>query len=150
MAKRTFIVGLLPALVAIGGCTTVPAADPFVATSADQIGTQAKTFYATLATRTAPDCALDANAGTYAALKTDAGKLRDHVAGGGKDPALLTAVSELDKAIAGAERSHQLASARTDDPSGPCLAPDVLTLNADAIARATDGIKTLQQAREAR
>jgi hypothetical protein len=150
MAKREWMIPLVAALVAVGGCATVPPPDPFVTTAADQIGSEAKTFYATLATKTAPDCALDANAASYATLKTDAGKLREHVAGAGKDAALLTAVTELDKAIAGAERSHQLASARTDDPSGPCLAPDALTLNADAIARAIDGIKTLQQTQESR
>ncbi|UVO51135.1 hypothetical protein M0208_11605 [Sphingomonas sp. SUN019] len=150
MAKREWMIPLAAALAAVGGCATVPGPDPVVTTSNDQIATQAKTFYATLATKTAPDCAFEANAATYATLKTDAGKLRDHVAGAGEDTALLTAATELDKAVAGAERSHQLASARTDDPSGACLAPDVLTLNADAIARATDAIKQLQQAREAR
>lgn len=150
MARTPWLVPLAPALVAVGGCATVPPFDPFVVTTTEQIATQAKTFYATLATKAAPDCSLDANAASYAALRTDANRLREHVAGAGKDPALLTAVSELDKAIAGAERSHQLASARTDDPSGLCLAPDALTLNSDAIARATDGIKALEQAREAR
>jgi hypothetical protein len=148
--KRECVIALLAALVAVGGCATAPTADPVVTTSTEQIASEAKTFYATLATKTAPDCSLEANAATYATLKTDAGKLRAHVEGAGGDPALLTAVTELDKAISGAERSHQLASARVDDPSGPCLSPGALTLNADAIARATDGIKALQQARGSR
>lgn len=150
MERPEYHVTFIAILIAAGGCASVPPADPVVSTSAEQIANEAKTFYAALATKPAPDCSLDANAAGYAGLRTDAGKLREHVEAAGKDPALLNAVTELDKALTRAERSHQLASARTDDPSGLCLAPGALTLNADAIARATDGIRTLQQAREAR
>ena len=143
--------GLAAALLVLGGCATisVPPADPAVSAAADQIAVDAQGFYTALAAKTAPACALDANADGYARLKGEAAALRAHLAPA-SDPPLKTAVDKLDAAIAGAEHSHQLASAKVDDPAGPCLAPEVLTLNADAVARAAAGIKTLEAARESR
>lgn len=146
--ERREVAAAVPALL-LGACATVglsvPPADPEVARLSAAVGERAAAFYAGLPARTAPDCGFAAGEPTYAAMRADAAALAGRVPGG--DGAMRRAAAGLTRAVAAAERSHRLASETTDDPSGPCLAPGAITLNADAVARATKAVADLQRER---
>jgi hypothetical protein len=144
-ASRVFLMSVLVA--AIGGCTLgVPPFNPAISTATASIETEAAAFFSELGSKTAPACAFEANAATYQSLSGRTASLAQQVAPG--DSAMKTAVDGLTQVVTGAERAHRLASATITDPAGACLAPEVLTLNAEAVARATAAIRELQRARQ--
>ena len=100
---------------------------------------------AALRTKAAPECGFTPNAQAYAQMRADAAALGSRVSA--DDAPMRRAADGLTRAITDAERVHQLASQTTDDRHGLCLAPGAITLNADAIARATAAINALQQSR---
>ncbi len=143
-ARKTW---LLP--LCLAACVSVPPFDPEVAAGAASIETEAASFFSGLRGKSAPGCAFDANAAAYQSLGGKAATLSQRVAGG-SDETLQRSIAALGNVISGAERSHQLASATTTDPSGACIAPDALDLNASAIARAAGAIRELESARGGR
>lgn len=141
------------ALLLLGGCQTItdvvaaPLRDAEVVRLNGEIAGEASGFYAGLRGKTAPACDYDSNRASYAALRDKAQALQQHVAATPGDRALADATTGLGKTIASAELSHQRASAVTTDPSGACMAPGAIGLNADAVARAAKSIDDLQTAR---
>jgi hypothetical protein len=143
MTKLRFRLPLLMPL-ALAACATLPPPDREVARMADAIHADAGALYAGLATRQAPDCAYAGHAASYAGLTAQAARLTDHLAARRASAMLQRAASALARAIAAARASHELASARSDDPFGLCLAPAAIALNADALARASMAIANSQ------
>ncbi|PZQ59008.1 MAG: hypothetical protein DI544_12555 [Sphingomonas taxi] len=133
--------------VLLDGCATI-AADPEARRLNSAVEQQASTFYAALPAKAAPDCGFDASAPTYAAMRADAAAMEAHTPE--KDRAMRRAAAALTHVIDESARSHQLASASTDDRFGACMAPGAITLNADAVARATQTIERLQRERGAK
>lgn len=154
---RGLTLGTLAAMAAalsLSGCgetgrptLSVPPADPEIARLDGDIATRAQALYAALPAKTAPDCAYDANMAAYAAMTADVDAMKQHAATRSDDGAMQRASTALAETIAKAEESHKLASAKTDDRFGACMAPGAITLNADAIARATKAIADLQTER---
>jgi hypothetical protein len=123
----------------------VPPPDEQLVSLNDAVAARASTLFASLQGKTAPECGFAANAQAYAGMRADVAALGGRVAA--EDAPMRRATTSLAGAVAAAERSHQLASGATDDRHGLCLSPGAITLNADAIARATAAINQLQQAR---
>lgn len=133
--------------IALSGCALLPRlADPQVVTLATRISTEASVFFTGLATRQTPDCAFQANFGTYDHLAVLADALKQHLSANGASPALIQASDALLRTIGDARASHAAASARTDDPAGTCMVPGAIDLNAEAIARASQAIASTQTA----
>lgn len=150
--QRTATALTLMAALFLLGCETigpsglnVPPRDEQLVRLSDAVAARASTLYASLPNKAAPECGFAANAQTYSEMRADAAALGGRVSA--NDTTMRRAADGLTRAIAGAERSHQLASGTTDDRHGLCLTPGAITLNADAIARATAAINELQQRR---
>ena len=152
--RREVLVAALAATLLLGACETIglpaasiPPADPEVGRLNEAIGGRASTLYVGLPAKTAPDCAFPANEAAYGAMRADAGALEQRVAAGPGDRVMTNAARSLATAVTAAEDTHRLASANTGDRFGACMAPGTITLNAGAIARATEAIANLQRER---
>jgi hypothetical protein len=133
----------LPAALplALAACATLaPPPDPQSAALADALRNEAALFHAVLAAAPAPQCQYEHNMNEYVRLDEAAFRLKLRLAATGASPALLRAADALARTIEDARASHELASARIDDPSAECMAPGAIALNADAIARASQAI----------
>ena len=133
---------LMPLVLA--ACVTASPPDFEVARIADAIHAEAASFYGGLAAKPAPDCAYAPNRAAYASLAAQAAQLTDHLAGGRASPMLKRAATALAAAMESARASHEAASAREGDAFGLCLAPAAISLNADALARASAAISNTQ------
>ena len=111
----------------------------------DAVAARASTLYASLQSKAGPESGFVGNAQAYGATRADVAALGGRVAA--EDAPMRRATTSLAGAVAAAERSRQLASRTADDRHGLCLSPGAITLNADAIARATAAINQCQQAR---
>ena len=136
----------LAAAISLGGCITAPDSDPQTAALAGAIGSEASRYYAGLAAAASPKCQYEHNVNTYARLGDISSQLTAALARRQASAALIRAGSALSRTIDNARLSHQLASARTNDTYGACMAPGAIALNADAIARASRAIASTQQA----
>ena len=128
----------LDAPFALAGCLAaglVP--DPQSVSLAASLRAEAQNFYSALATEAEPQCRFEQNMNEYNRLDASAAALRQRVAASGGSAARMRAADALARAIAEARASHALASARSGDQHGPCMAPGAIALNADAIARAS-------------
>ena len=138
----------LAAAFSLSGCITVPAvSDPQAAALAGAIGSEAGRYYAGLAATAAPECQYEHNMNIYARLGEISSQLTARLADRHANAALIRAGNALSRTINNARLSHQLASARTGDTNGACMAPGAIALNADAIARASRAIAGTQQVR---
>ncbi len=138
----------LAAAFSLSGCITVPAvSDPQAAALAGAIGSEAGRYYAGLAATAAPECQYEHNVNTYARLGEISSQLTARLVDRHANAALIRAGNALSRTINNARLSHQLASARTGDTNGACMAPGAIALNADAIARASRAIAGTQQVR---
>lgn len=139
---RKFPPALLTLSLGLAACQSLAPmpADPRVTELARSVEERAATFYAALAAAPAPDCAFEANAPAYAELAGLAGQLQDRLANGGPGQPLRLAADALARTVADARLSHEKASEVVTDPSGPCMAPGAIALNAGAIARASQAI----------
>lgn len=137
-------------LLSVAGCAGFPGApppkNPLIASDAMRIGGEAHAFFASLTAKTAPDCGFTANAATYDTLRAEVTTLRARVPA--KNGTMATAIDALARTVDGAAHAHDLASRRTDDANGVCLAPAAITLNADAVDRAAGAVLTLERKRE--
>ncbi|MEG3166520.1 hypothetical protein U1701_18270 [Sphingomonas sp. PB2P19] len=124
-----------------------PPPDAEIARINDLIRRESAAFYTELAGKTAPGCAHDSNSLRYVLLRDRAQSLVQRAATTPGDRPMQNAAAGLAKAVDAAERVHERASATTADPSGVCMAPGAITLNADAMARATTAIANLQAER---
>lgn len=147
MSLKSNLIAALAAVAALAACVHVPQADPAVQVALQDIAASAGGFFAGLHGKTAPDCGFDANAGSYASLNAKAAALAQRVAAGPPDPPLQQAVAALGQTIAGSEQAHRLASSNAADANGICLAPAVIDLNADAVARAAAAVIALERQR---
>jgi len=145
LRNRTMCVIAVIAPMTLTGCLTAAQPDPDIITQADGIHSEAVSFFSNLASKQAPDCGFAANAAAYDHLSQLADKLRSHIAAKNGSAVMLTATDALAKTITDSKTSHQLASARTDDPNGLCMAPGAIVLNSDAISRASDAISNTQK-----
>ena len=137
----------LAVAVSLSGCITAPpVSDPRAAALAGAIGSEAARYYAGLAAAAGPDCQYEHNMNTYARLGDISSQLTVRLADRHANAALIRAGNALSRTIDNARLSHQLASARTDDANGACMAPGAIALNADAITRASAAIASTQQA----
>ncbi len=136
----------LAAALSLSGCITAPVSDPQTAALSGAIGSEAGRYYAGLAAAASPECQYEHNVNTYIRLGDISSQLTARLAYRHAGAALIRAGNALSRTIDNARLSHQLASARTDDVNGPCMAPGAIALNADAIARASRAIASTQQA----
>lgn len=107
---------------------------------------RARTLFDTLATMRAPACGFATNATSYDALKGEVATLRGRVST--DDASMLDSIDALARTVDGTARSHELASAKTDDANGICLAPGAIPLNAAAVDRAAEAVLMLERKRE--
>ncbi|MGE3691341.1 MAG: hypothetical protein AB7F98_08180 [Novosphingobium sp.] len=129
----------------LAACATLLARqDSQAAMLANAIHTEAATFFGVLGGKAAPDCGYGQNSQAYDRLDALSGELQARVGTTHASPMLVEASRALTQAIAHVRESHRLASADLADPAGPCLPPDAIMLNADAIARASAAIATSQ------
>jgi hypothetical protein len=119
--------------------------DPEITRLAASIGDRSSMLYGSLPGKTAPDCSFSAKESVYAAMKADAAALQARVPLG--DGPLRRTAASVVSTVDRVSLSHEKASANTGDRFGACLAPGAITLNADAIARATKAVEDVQQAR---
>lgn len=136
---------LLIAALTVAGCITAPIlSDDEAAMLAATARTESGRFYAALAAASEPECSYEHNMNEYASLHATARRLSARLAQIHASAALLRAAGALVRTIEDSRISHQLASARTDDVNGACMAPGAIALNADAIARASQAIADTQ------
>lgn len=128
----------------LGACATIPAPDRELSRIAEAIGVESASHYAALSAKPTPECAYAANQAAYANLTAQAAQLTTHLSITKASPMLTRAGAALAKAVADARASHELASARSDDAFGLCMAPGAITLNADALTRASAAIASTQ------
>jgi len=139
-ASRLRVLVLLASFTLAGCLLPLTAPDPAAAELARGIDNNARQFYAQLAAAPAPQCAYAANENFYDRLHREAAALRDHLAQRGASPAAQRAGEAMLRLSNDVRASHQTASARLDDQHGPCMAPQAIALNADALARAAAAI----------
>ena len=126
------------AALALAACATLaPRPDAEAAALADAVRSGSGAFYARLAATPAPECDYEHNMSEYTRMQENAGRLQAHLAQAQAGPALASAAQALARTITDARHSHELASARSDDPNGMCMAPGSIALNAGAIERAS-------------
>jgi hypothetical protein len=136
---------LLIAALLLGGCITGPVVrDSEAAAMALSIRSEAIGYYAGLSAESSTECGYEQNMNTYRRLQETAGRLSARLEQLDAGPALLRAADALARTLEGSRLSHQLASAKADDAYGVCMAPGAITLNADAIARASQAIADTQ------
>jgi hypothetical protein len=129
----------------LAACATSSLPNPQIALIAQQIRAQSADYFTNLAAQRPPECDWEHNANMYAEIGANAAHLRAQLSASHASKPMIRSVDALAQAIDVAARSHQLASAITNDPHGPCLAPMAIALNADAIARASAAIAAAQQ-----
>lgn len=144
MRSKPFLISAVT--FALAACATVTI-DPGVSTDTALVETKSSALFSELRGQQAPACGFDAHASQYADLNAQAAALVQRVSNGPKDADLQRAVEKLADAVAKAEQAHRQASANTADPAGLCLAPEVIDLNANAIAGATAAILNMQRMR---
>jgi hypothetical protein len=137
----------LPAILLTAGCVTVPAPDPQIVELVRDLRTQSAAFYEALPNASPSACTWEHNKNLYLSVGEKATELQAYVVRSRVSKNVIHAANALAQAIAHAARSHQLASAITDDPQGPCLAPSAIVLNADAIDSASAALILTQTAR---
>ena len=131
----------LAAPLALGACATASLlTDPQAGALAEAVQSEAATLFTALGGQSAPQCSYEQNKNLYDRLAVSASLLQSHLATGRGSPALIRAADALARAIDDARSSHALASARSDDAFGLCMAPGAIALNADAINRASAAI----------
>lgn len=137
---------LLIASLTLAGCITAPALqDSQSAALIETVRADSARHYAGLVAAAAPECSYEHNMNDYAQLHDKAGLLKIRLAHLDAGPVLLRAADALSRSIEGARLSHQLASARTNDVNGACMAQGAIALNAEAIARASRAIAGTQK-----
>ena len=135
----------LIATFSLGGCITAsPVQDPQTAVLAEAISSESGRYFALLTARAAPGCDYEHNMNEYARLGEISAQLTARLADRNAGAALMRAGHALSRTIELARISHQRASARTGDTNGACMAPGAITLNADAVARASRAIASTQ------
>ena len=132
-------VAALAAPLALAAClSAAPPSDPRLGVAARSLQAQAARFYGALAIEAAPQCAYEQNKNYYDELRDSAAGLQARIAAGNASPGLAQAGRALTRLVEDARASHQAASAHTDDPHGPCMAPGAIALNAGAFERAAN------------
>jgi|GEM_PF-2227006 len=139
-ASRFRVLVLLAPFTLAGCLLPFTAPDPAAADLARGIENDARQFYAELAAAPPPQCAYAANENFYDRLHSAAAALRDHLAQRGASPAAQRAGEAMLRLSDDVRASHQAASVRLDDQHGPCMAPQAIALNADAVARAAAAV----------
>ena len=114
----------LSAAQLLAGCITAPPVqDPQAAALAEAINGETGRYFAGLAATAEPECDYEHNMNIYSHFSGIASQLEVRLAGRQAGAALIRAGNALSRTIEHARVSHELASARTDDTNGACMAP---------------------------
>ncbi len=146
-SRRAFLrpLTILAAPLVLAACISPgPAGDPQTVIAADTLRAEAASFYRALAATSAPQCSYEQNKNHYDDMTALTKALAERITVSGTSPIQVRAGVLLTRLIEDARAAHIAASARSDDPHGPCMAPGAIALNAAAIDRAGAAIAQAQ------